>query len=134
MDFDVVDLDHIAIRVSDIESSLEFYRDILGMEVRDKKRYDDGVVPYIAVKSGGRHIHLVPTNEEINVGCEHICILIRSSDMDTKKEAEKLIDYLEKEDVEVEESEPKKRYGAYGRDWALYIRDPDDRRVELKLH
>lgn len=134
MDVDVVDLDHIAIRVGDIESSLEFYRDLLGMEVRDRKRYEDDVVPYIAVKCGGRHIHLVPTDEDIEVGGEHICILIRSSSMDTKKEAEKLIDYLENKGVEVEEGEPKKRYGAYGRDWAIYIRDPDSRRVELKLH
>jgi catechol 2,3-dioxygenase len=26
------------------------------------------------------------------------------------------------------------RLGAYGRDWAVYVRDPDGRRVELKLN
>ncbi|MFC4550046.1 MULTISPECIES: hypothetical protein [Halorussus] len=26
------------------------------------------------------------------------------------------------------------RYGAYGRAWAAYVRDPDGRRVELKIH
>lgn len=134
MDIDVVDLDHIAIRIKDIESSLRFYRDLLGMDVRDRKRYENGEVPYIAVKSGGRHIHLVPTDEDIEVDGEHICILLRSSNMDTKKEAKELIKYLEKNNVKVEKNEPKKRYGAYGRDWAIYIRDPDNRRVELKLH
>ena len=36
--------------------------------------------------------------------------------------------------VDVEDGEPRERYGAYGRAWAAYVRDPDGRRVELKMH
>jgi hypothetical protein len=36
--------------------------------------------------------------------------------------------------VAVEAGEPHDRYGAYGRAPAAYVRDPDGRRVELKLH
>ncbi|QCJ45629.1 VOC family protein [Haloprofundus sp. MHR1] len=134
MDISVVDVDHVAIRVSDIDRTLSFYRDLLGMEVRDRERFESGEVPYVAVVAGGRHIHLVPTDDDIDVGGEHICLLLRSNEMETEAEIETLLSELREEGVEVEEGEPYKRYGAYGRDWAAYVRDPDGRRVELKLH
>ncbi|WP_117590955.1 VOC family protein [Haloprofundus halophilus] len=134
MDISVVDVDHVAIRVSDIDRALSFYRDLLGMEVRDRERFESGEVPYVAVVAGGRHVHLVPTDDDIDVGGEHICLLLRSNEMETEAEIETLLSELREEGVEVEEGEPYERYGAYGRDWAAYVRDPDGRRVELKLH
>jgi len=131
---DVVDLDHVAIRVSDLDRALSFYHDLLGMEIRDHERYEADEVPYVAVVAGGRHVHLVPTDEEIDVSGEHICFLVRSSEVDSREELEDLLDRLRDEGIEVEEGEPYKRYGAYGRAWAAYVRDPDGRRVELKMH
>ncbi|WP_129115612.1 VOC family protein [Halegenticoccus tardaugens] len=134
-DIDVVDLDHVTIRVTDIDRALSFYRDLLGMEVRDRERYENGEVPYVAVVAGGRHLHLVPTDEaSIDVAGEHVCLLLRSSEMETEEEIERLLSDLREAGVEVEDGEPHERYGAYGRDWAAYVRDPDGRRVELKLH
>jgi catechol 2,3-dioxygenase-like lactoylglutathione lyase family enzyme len=134
MDVDVVDLDHVAIRVTDLEQSLAFYRDLLGMEVRDRERYANDEVPYVAVVAGGRHIHLVPDEGPIDVGGEHICLMLRSAEMETGAEIEQFLEDLRAAGVDVEEGEPYRRYGAYGRDWAAYVRDPDGRRVELKLH
>jgi len=134
MDVDVVDLDHVAIRVTDLEQSLAFYRDLLGMEVRDRERYANDEVPYVAVVAGGRHIHLVPDEGPIDVGGEHICLMLRSAEMETGAEIEQFLEDLRAAGVDVEDGEPYRRYGAYGRDWAAYVRDPDGRRVELKLH
>lgn len=131
---ETVDIDHVALRVTDIDDALSFYADTLGMEVRDRDRFEDGEVPFVAVVAGGRHVHLVPTDDEIDVGGEHVCFLLRSSETDTRDEAEKLIETLKDAGYEVEEDEPHERYGAYGRDPAVYVRDPDGRRVELKLH
>lgn len=132
---DVVDIDHVAIRVTDLDRALEFYRDLLGLSVRDRERFDEGEVPYVAVVAGGRHVHLVPTDEdEIEVGGEHVCFLVRSNDVDSRNELDELLEHLREHGVEVEEEEPRKRYGAYGRAWAAYVRDPDGRRVELKFH
>ncbi|MCQ4334647.1 VOC family protein [Natronomonas sp. F2-12] len=132
---DIVDIDHMAIRVTDLDQALEFYHGLLGLPVRDRERFDADEVPYVAVVAGGRHIHLVPTDEdEIEVGGEHICLLVRSKDMESREELEELLATLREHGIEVEEGEPYKRYGAYGRAWAAYIRDPDGRRVELKTH
>lgn len=132
---DVVDIDHVAIRVTDLDRALHFYHELLDLPVRDSGRFDAGEVPYVAVVAGGRHIHLVPTDEdEIDVGGEHLCLLVRSNDVDSRSDLDEVLDTLREEGVEVEEGEPRKRYGAYGRAWAAYVRDPDDRRVELKIH
>jgi glyoxylase I family protein len=134
MTVDVVDLDHVALRVTDLDRALDFYRDLLGLPVRDRDRYEAGEVPYVAVVAGGRHLHLVPTDDPIDVGGEHVCLLLRSDEMGTRAELEALLEDLREAGIEVEDGEPRKRYGAYGRDWAAYVRDPDGRRVELKLH
>ena len=132
---DIVDLDHVAIRVTDLDRALAFYHDLLGLPIRDRERYDAGEVPYVAVVTGGRHIHLVPTeDEEIDVGGEHLCLLVRSDEVDSREELDVLLESLRERGIEVEDGEPYRRYGAYGRAWAAYVRDPDGRRVELKLH
>lgn len=143
---DVVDLDHVALRVSNLDAALEFYGGLLGLPTRDRERFDRGEVPYVAVVAGGRHLHLVPTDgdgdgdgseresEEIEPGQDHVCLLLRSDRTDTREELTDLLDDLRAAGVTVEADEPRKRYGAYGRDWAGYVRDPDGRIVELKMH
>lgn len=140
MDIEITDVDHVALRVTDLEASLAFYRDLLGLPVRDRDRYEAGEVPYVAVVAGGRHLHLVPTEpdeidgESLDVGGEHVCLLVRSDDVDATAQLEEVLSAIESAGYEVEANEPRKRYGAYGRDWAAYVRDPDGRRVELKVH
>lgn len=131
---ETADLDHVAVRVSDVDRALEFYHGLLGLPVRDREKFEDGELPFVAVVAGGRHLHLVPTDEPIDVGGEHVCLLLRSDDTDTRGAIEDLLEELREAGVEVEEGEPRERLGAYGRDWAAYVRDPDGRRVELKLH
>ncbi len=132
--FEAVDLDHVAIRVSDVDRALSFYRDRLGLAVRDRAAFEAGDLPFVAVVAGGRHLHLVPTDEPFDPGDEHVCVLLRCDDVDTREAMDRLLDELRAADVPVLEDEPVERLGAYGRDWAAYVRDPDGRIVELKLH
>lgn len=106
MAIDVVDLDHVAVRVTDLDRALEFYHDLLGMEIRDRERFDADEVPYVAVVAGGRHVHLVPTDGDVDVGGEHLCLLLRSSEVDAKDELESLLADLRDAGVEVEDGEP----------------------------
>jgi catechol 2,3-dioxygenase-like lactoylglutathione lyase family enzyme len=131
---EVTDIDHVAIRVSDIEQALSFYHDLLGLPIRDREKFDNNELPFVAVVAGGRHLHLVPVDEEFDVSGEHVCLLLRSDDTDTREAIEGYLDELRDAGVEVEDGEPRERLGAYGRDWAAYVRDPDGRRVELKFH
>ena len=134
MAIEAIDIDHVAIRVSDLERSLAFYRDVLGLAVRDREKYDRGELPFVSVAVGGRHLHLFPTDGPIDVGNEHVCLLLRSDETDTREAIDRLLDRLRTAGVEVGDDEPHERLGAYGRDWAAYVSDPDGRTVELKLH
>lgn len=132
--FTVADMDHVAIRVSDIDRALEFYHGLLGLPVRDREEFEAGELPFVAVAAGGRHLHLVPTDEPFETAQEHVCLLLRSDDKDTEAAMARLLDELRSAGVEVLDGEPIERLGTYGRDWAAYVRDPDGRIVELKLH
>ncbi len=76
----------------------------------------------------------MPTDEPFETAREHVCLLLRCDDMDTREAMDQLLESLRAEGVEVLEGEPVERLGTYGRDWAAYVRDPDGRVVELKLH
>lgn len=133
--FEPVGMDHVAIRVTDLDRALGFYSDLLGMAVRDREKFENGELPFVACVAGSQHLHVVPVEDEgIDVGGEHVCLLLRSNDTDTREAIEDLLDTLREEGIEVEAEEPVERLGAYGRDWAAYVRDPDGRRVELKFH
>jgi catechol 2,3-dioxygenase-like lactoylglutathione lyase family enzyme len=134
MDFEVSDVDHVAVRVSDVERALAFYHGVLGLPVRDREAFEAGDLPFVAVAVGGRHLHLFPTDGEFDPGNEHVCLLLRSDDTDTREAMDALLADLRDADVEIVDDEPVERLGAYGRDWAVYVRDPDGRIVELKLH
>jgi catechol 2,3-dioxygenase-like lactoylglutathione lyase family enzyme len=134
MAFEPVDIDHVAIRVGDLDAALGFYHETLGLPVRDRERFERDELPFVAVAAGGRHLHLVPTEEAFDVGGEHICLLLRSNETDTREAMATLLEELREADVDIEDGEPHERLGAYGRDWAAYVRDPDGRRIELKLH
>lgn len=134
MEYEVTDLDHVALRVSDIDDALDFYHGRLGLPIRDRDKYEAGDLPFVAVVAGGRHLHLFPTDEPIEPGRDHICLLLRSNDVDSRAAIEDFLSELEAAGVEIEPNEPKDRLGAYGRDLAAYVRDPDGRIVELKFH
>ncbi|MDX1745727.1 MAG: VOC family protein, partial [Halobacteriales archaeon] len=53
MTLEVVDIDHIALRVSDIDEALAFYHDTLGLPVRDQDKFAAGDLPFVAVVAGG---------------------------------------------------------------------------------
>lgn len=65
----VINLDHIAISVSDMERSLEFYRDILGLEViKDSRVYDGSIGKVIDVPNAKcRIVHLKLDNAFIEL-------------------------------------------------------------------
>ena len=134
MDIEVTDIDHVALRVSDIDDALEFYHGLLGLSIRDRDMFEAGNLPFVAVVAGGRHLHLFPTDDPIDPGRDHVCLLLRCADIDTRAAMEELLADLREAGVDVEPDEPVERLGAYGRDWAAYVRDPDDRIVELKFH
>jgi catechol 2,3-dioxygenase-like lactoylglutathione lyase family enzyme len=134
MDCNVVDIDHVAIRVNDIDAAIEFYGDLLGMAIKDLERFERGEVPFPSAVAGAKRIHLYPSDEPIDIDREHVCLVLRPDGTDPYEYVDELIAYLDSWDIPVESTEPLERTGAYGVGWATYASDPDGRRVELKAY
>ncbi len=129
--FTLKHIDHIVLRVRNIDESMAFYRDVLGCEL--KKRRDDLGMMHMA--AGASMIDLVDINgaigrqggaaagkEQRNV--DHFCLRIEPFDPAA------LAAYLEQHGVRV--GEAVKRFGAEGVGWSMYCVDPDGNQLELK--
>lgn len=132
-DFSILRIDHVVLRIRDLDASLKFYVDILGCPV--EKRQDD--IGLIQLRAGECLIDLVPIagplgrvggaapgTEGRNV--DHVCLRI-----DPFHEAQ-LTAYLTDCGIAVPAEGAVSRYGADGNGPSLYIQDPDGNTVELK--
>jgi catechol 2,3-dioxygenase-like lactoylglutathione lyase family enzyme len=128
---DILGLDHVVLRVSDVAASLRFYCDVLGCV--EERRLD--AIGLIQLRAGSSLIDLVPVDSPLgrNGGAapgsegrnvDHFALALSHFD-----EAGLRRHLLESG---VEPGEVGVRYGALGNGPSMYIRDPDDNIVELK--
>lgn len=129
--FAIKDIDHLVLRVRDLERSVAFYRDVLGCEV-SRVRDDLGMVH---LATGSVMIDLVTLDGPLGKpggaapgaqgrNLHHFCLRIEPFD------EQALTAYLLAQGIRVEPAE--KRYGAEGEGLSLYCYDPDGNQVELK--
>ena len=123
--------DHTNWRVRDLEASLSFYRDALGLEPFGLEEYRRGERPLVSLRVTQDFIlHLTPDPEfkrGPTGGYDHLALVVEGAERD------EIAAYLEGRGVEIE-----KRFdsitGARGEGPALYVRDPDGYRIELKFY
>ena len=129
--FTVQGIDHVVLRVVDVEGVIRFYQDVLGCAV--ERRKDD--LGLIQLRAGRSLIDLVDVNGELGQkggaapgaearNMDHFCLRIDPFD-----EAQ-IRAHLRAHGVEA--GELSTRYGAEGDGPSLYIQDPEGNTVELK--
>jgi catechol 2,3-dioxygenase-like lactoylglutathione lyase family enzyme len=127
----VVGADHTNFRVKDLAASLGFYRDVLGLEPFGLEEYHRGERPIVSLRVTEDFIlHLTPKPEferGSTGGYDHLALVVEDAEPD------ELAEYLRKSGVEVEK-QFESISGARGEGPALYVRDPDGYRVELKFY
>ena len=128
----VTGADHTNFRVKDLGASLGFYRDALGLEpfgLEEYRRGDRGIVSLRVTE--GFILHLTPDPEFQRPasagGYDHLALVVEDAEPD------ELAEHLRKAGVEVER-QFESITGARGEGPALYVRDPDGYRVELKFY
>ena len=129
--FTVQGIDHVVLRVINVEGVTRFYQDVLGCAV--ERRKDD--LGLIQLRAGRSLIDLVDVNGELGQkggaapgaearNMDHFCLRIDPFD-----EAQ-IRAHLRAHGVEA--GELATRYGAEGDGPSLYIQDPEGNTVELK--
>ena len=125
------DIDHVVLRVRDLDRMLGFYRDVLGCTV--ERRKDD--IGLVQLRAGRSLVDLVPVEGKLGRAggaapgregrnMDHLCFRIESFD-----EAS-LVEHLER--YGVKPGRVSSRYGAEGDGPSMYIEDPEGNTVELK--
>ena len=129
--FTVQGIDHVVLRVVDVEGVIRFYKDVLGCAV--ERRKDD--LGLIQLRAGRSLIDLVDVNGELGQkggtapgaearNMDHFCL--RIDPFDEAKSRANLRTHG------IEAGELATRYGAEGDGPSLYIQDPEGNTVELK--
>jgi catechol 2,3-dioxygenase-like lactoylglutathione lyase family enzyme len=131
MSLRVLGLDHVVLRVRDLDAALRFYQGALGCPV--ERRID--ALGLVQLRAGGSLIDLVPVESPLGKmgggvpapdgkNVDHICLRIERFD------AAELGAHLRSHGIEP--GEVGTRYGAEGNGPSMYLRDPDGNVVELK--
>jgi catechol 2,3-dioxygenase-like lactoylglutathione lyase family enzyme len=127
-------LDHLVINVSDVKRSAEWYRKILGMEIR---MFDPGhgKPPRTSMVFGSQKINLRPrgadkvewfTADHEAAGSDDLCFL-------TTATPEQVVAHLKAHGVAIAEG-PVARQGARGMLRSVYCRDPDGSLIEISSY
>ena len=126
---DIQSLDHLVLTVKDIEASIAFYCDILGMQhitfgpgTDNKQRH--------ALKFGSQKINLhqaatifQPAANTPTPGSTDLCFIVKTP-------LAQVIHELEKHNIKIIEG-PVERTGATNKISSVYVRDPDLNLIEL---
>jgi len=127
-------LDHIVINVSDVVRATEWYRKVLGMEVRV---FDPGHGKPVrtSLAFGNQKINVRPrdadkvewfTADHETAGSDDLCFLTSST-------PEQVVAHLKACGVTIEEG-PVKKQGARGVLRSVYCRDPDGSLIEISSY
>ncbi|WCP67817.1 VOC family protein [Vibrio tubiashii] len=127
----IIAIDHIVLRTSQLDNMVHFYQDILGCVIKREKldigltqlRAGNALIDIVTVDSElGRMGGIAPQQNGRNV--DHFCLQISAF------EEEELLDYLKQHNITT--SGFAERYGAQGYGRSVYVEDPEGNVVELK--
>ena len=127
----IADIDHIVLRVSNLEAMLGFYTGVLGCAV--EKRQDD--IGLIQLRAGRSMIDLVPLDGQLGRAggaapgwegrnLDHFCLRVDPFDEPAIRT------HLQAAGIAAGPVKP--RYGAQGTGPSIYLSDPEGNTVELK--
>lgn len=119
----VLGLDHVVLRVADMDRALGFYCGVLGM--REERRVES--IGLVQLRAGASMVDLVPAKDASDRDgrdMDHFAIRVAPWD------AEAIRAQLAGHGYSTEPAA--RRYGAEGDGWSIYVDDPDGNTVELK--
>lgn len=122
MTIKVEGLDHIVLNVADVERSLTWYVDELGLAGERVEAWRASQAPFPSVRVDATTIIDLVAAERSGENMNHVCLVIEPTDLDALVASGRF---------EVLQG-PVSRWGAQGISQSIYVRDPDGNMVELR--
>jgi catechol 2,3-dioxygenase-like lactoylglutathione lyase family enzyme len=120
----IVEFDHLVLKCTDIEATLRWYTEELGLDPVRLDEWRAGEVPFPSLRINARTIIDLVTGDTVDGRLDHICLVVEPTDLEQLAESGRF---------EVLDG-PGPRFGARGDGISLYIRDPDGATVELRYY
>jgi catechol 2,3-dioxygenase-like lactoylglutathione lyase family enzyme len=120
----LIGIDHVVLYVADVEASLRWYRDHFALEVERLDEFRAGTNSFASLRVSDTFIiDLVPRIAD-GKNVDHIAFVTDRQGFDLFAERH----------ADLVEVGPRVLSGAQGSGDALYLRDPDDHRLELRTY
>jgi catechol 2,3-dioxygenase-like lactoylglutathione lyase family enzyme len=120
----IVEFDHLVLKCTDIEATLRWYTEELGLAPVRLDEWRAGEVPFPSLRINAHTIIDLVTGDTVDGRLDHICLVVQPTDFDQLAQSGRF---------EVLDG-PGSRFGARGDGISLYIRDPDGATVELRYY
>jgi catechol 2,3-dioxygenase-like lactoylglutathione lyase family enzyme len=117
-----IGLDHIVLNVADVERSLSWYTEQLGLEGVRVDEWRRGEVLFPSLRLDATTIIDLLQAERTGQNVDHVCLVVEPVDLDALAASGRF-------DVV---AGPNRLFGARGEGVGLYVRDPDGNVIELR--
>ncbi len=126
----VVSLNHLVVNTRDVEGSISFYRDVLGMEILRLDEFREGKVGFVSDRvSQEIIIDIRPTKSEdaVTPNMDHFCLVLGPTDMN------KLYEELKAKGIHMD-GDVHPAWGAQGMGQQFKIWDPEGGKIALRCY
>ena len=120
----ITELDHIVLRVADMEQSVAWYCDLLGLEAVRLEEWRRGEAPFVSVRVTADTIIDLQVGEISGTNMDHFALVVTGVDLTELAASGRFGDVHPPFDL----------FGARGVGQGIYVRDPDGHGVELRTY
>ena len=123
----VTGLDHVVLRVSDMERSVAWYTGELGLEAVRLDEWRRGEAPFVSVRLDAGTIIDLQVGEVTGINVDHIALVVEGVDLPGLAD-------LAASGRFGDVRPPRELFGARGLGHGIYVHDPDGHTVELRTY
>lgn len=120
----ILELDHVVFRVTDMERSVQWYRDVLGLQVVRLDEWRQGTAPFVSVRITPDTIIDLQVGVVDGTNVDHIALVVDDVDLAVLAASGRF----------GEVAPPRPLFGARGMGVGIYVRDPDGHGIELRTY